>query len=173
MNSAQFGCGAEAPPWCNTDTGSDAGRVFIFLIFFKGKHYSTLTVVFHLFDLTHLFFRQIIGGELFLPVWTNKNTSGSPVFFHSTLFSWSFCFSLRKKSCFRALFKLQVIPLNQSRNKKKKLWHFNGVLLEALQFSMLSYSNSCHLLWANNSISNLLTHLESVRYEIWIFPPVL
>lgn len=144
-----------------------------FLFSLKESMILPWLLCFTFFDLAHLFFRRTFGGgKLFLPVWTNKNTSDSPVFFHSTLFSWSFCFSLRKKSCFRALFKLQVVPLNLSRNKKK-LWHFNGVLLEALQFSMLSYSNSCHLLWANNSISNLLTHLESVRCEIWIFPPVL
>lgn len=40
---------------------------------------------------------------------------------------------------------------SESKLKKKKNSHFNGVLAEPLQFSMLSYSNSHHLLWANNS----------------------
>lgn len=36
MNSAQFGCGAQAPPWRSTDPGSDAGReLFIFFLFWK------------------------------------------------------------------------------------------------------------------------------------------
>lgn len=173
MNSAQFGCGTEAPPWCNTDTGSDAGRkLFIFLFFFKECIIPPLLLCLTFFDLAHFFLRQIFRGENCLFQCESMKICVVPLCSPTALYFLHLSFSLRKKvlffvhsSNFRSYHWIYI------EIKKKKKWHFNGVLSEPLQFSMLSYSNSHHLLWANNSISNLLTYLEGIRCDIWIFRP--
>lgn len=82
-----------------------------------------------------------------------------------------FLFLSEKRRFFSCTLQTSGPTIESTLKLKRKKWHFNGVLSEPLQFSMLSYSNSHHLLWANNSISNLLTHLEGIRCDIWIFRP--
>lgn len=148
-------------------------KFLYFLFSLKESMILPWLLCFTFFDLAHLFFRRTFGGE-------NCFFQSEPIKIRVVPLCSSTALYFLDLSVFLSERKAVFVHSSNCRSYhwiwvkiKKKLWHFNGVLLEALQFSMLSYSNSCHLLWANNSISNLLTHLESVRCEIWIFPPVL